>query len=487
LSNPEPLRQEGARAPDTGDDPVHEREKAPAPTTPKAQDSEASKPEEAWLPGGAEGAATPDPQPPAEQDTAAHGTATSEWLAVPTPKPKPKPKQKQKPKQTPSGPTGVGSRTNRGERAEPAGTGAKQDSSRDRRSPKAPDPPSSRGLGLAGAVGQRGRLASGVRKLKTELKAQSAQVADLETELAKTHSRLVEAEGDSERAAERIEQLQAGLASQAENAAEVKEQLAAVENRLAAATAAVEGRAKKREETTRRQLADAVKEIKEMLASEAESVKQQKQDAGAAQRKEAAAVERLAKKLETKLAAHDERTKKREAAESDRTKKLLDAEYEAVERRLNEREETSRRQLANTVGSLTDTVESLMETVNEEVAEALKRIDRSDEGQQRQLAEAMERLTQAEEALEAGAQAQGGPSTPARRKAEAVKLPKGKLDVNSLTFEQFRALGLTATQSSRMIALRDRVGNFSDINQINDVVGLPARTRTMLKRRLEVG
>jgi DNA uptake protein ComE-like DNA-binding protein len=121
------------------------------------------------------------------------------------------------------------------------------------------------------------------------------------------------------------------------------------------------------------------------------------------------------------------------------------------------------------------------------LADTLKRFVISDEGQQRQLAEAMERLTQAEEALEAGAQAQGGRSTPARRNAEAVKLPNGKLDVNSLTFEQFRALGLTATQSSRMIALRDRVGNFSDIDQINDVVGLPARTRTMLKRRLEVG
>jgi DNA uptake protein ComE-like DNA-binding protein len=460
-----------------------EPEKAPAPTTPKAQDSEATKPEEAWLPGGTEGAATPDPQPPAEQDTAAHGTATSEWLAVP--KPKPKPKQKQKPKQKPSGPNGVGSRTNRGERAEPAGTGAKQDSSRDRRSPKVPDPPSSRGLGLAGAVGQRGRLASGVRKLKTELQAQAAQVADLETELANTHSRLLEAEGATdeirkrldaessatpgagERAAERAEQPQVGRASQAEDAA------------------AAEGRAKKREETTRRQLADAVKEIKEQLASHAESVKQQKKDASAAQRKQAAAVERLAKKLETKLAAHDERTKKREAAESDRTKKLLEAEYEAVERRLSEREETTRRQLANTVGSLTDTVESLMETVNAEVAEALKRIDRSDEGQQRQLAEAMERLTQAEEALEAGAQPV--PSKPARKLAEAVELPNGKLDVNSLTFEQFRALGLTATQTSRMIALRDRVGNFSDIDQINDVVGLPARTRTMLKRRLKVG
>jgi DNA uptake protein ComE-like DNA-binding protein len=254
-----------------------------------------------------------------------------------------------------------------------------------------------------------------VRKLRTELRAQTAQVARLETE-------------------------------QAENAAEFKEQLEG----LAAEIAAVERRAKKREETTRRQ--------------------------------QAAAVERLAKKLETKLAAHDERTTKSEVksgrAAPATTKKLLKAEAAAVERRLEEREETTRRQLA-------DTVESLVETVNAEMAKVLERVDRSDEGQQRQLAEAIERLTRAEEALEAGAQPV--PSTSGRKKAEAVKLPKGKLDVNSLTFEQFRALGLTATQSSRMIAMRDRVGKFSDIDQINDVVGLPAKTRTMLKRRLKVG
>jgi DNA uptake protein ComE-like DNA-binding protein len=190
------------------------------------------------------------------------------------------------------------------------------------------------------------------------------------------------------------------------------------------------------------------------------------------------------RKLKTELRAHTAQITHLEtelaenAAELKEELEGLAAETAAVERRAKKREETTRRQLA-------DTVESLMETVNAEMAKTLERIDRSDEGQQRQLAEAMERLTEAEAALEAGAQR--GPSNPARKRAEAVKLPKGKLDVNSLTFEQFRALGLSATQSSRMIAMRDRVGTFSDIDQINDVVGLPPRTRTMLKRRLKIG
>jgi DNA uptake protein ComE-like DNA-binding protein len=66
------------------------------------------------------------------------------------------------------------------------------------------------------------------------------------------------------------------------------------------------------------------------------------------------------------------------------------------------------------------------------------------------------------------------------------KLPKGKLDINALSFEQFRALGLSVTQSARLIALRDVNEGFSDIDELDTVVGFPAELRRDLKRRLVV-
>jgi DNA uptake protein ComE-like DNA-binding protein len=94
------------------------------------------------------------------------------------------------------------------------------------------------------------------------------------------------------------------------------------------------------------------------------------------------------------------------------------------------------------------------------------------------------------ERAEAVAEAQSEP-TPTRKKTkrtrrEPVKLPKGKLDVNALSVEECRALGLSVTQSARLIALRDVNDGFSEIDELDRVVGFPEELRRTLKRRLVV-
>ena len=72
--------------------------------------------------------------------------------------------------------------------------------------------------------------------------------------------------------------------------------------------------------------------------------------------------------------------------------------------------------------------------------------------------------------------------TSGRRKTGAAK--KGAIDVNEATFEELRGLGLSVTQSARMIAYRDVRKGFESLDEINEIPGLPKETRAELRNRL---
>ena len=63
----------------------------------------------------------------------------------------------------------------------------------------------------------------------------------------------------------------------------------------------------------------------------------------------------------------------------------------------------------------------------------------------------------------------------------------GKLDLNEASFEELRELGLSVTQSARLIAYRDVRGGYESLDEIDDVPGLSEKTRDELKDRLKLG
>jgi DNA uptake protein ComE-like DNA-binding protein len=78
---------------------------------------------------------------------------------------------------------------------------------------------------------------------------------------------------------------------------------------------------------------------------------------------------------------------------------------------------------------------------------------------------------------------------PPKRPAKPRK-PKGDLagkpDLNEVTFEELRGLGLSVTQSARMIAYRDVRGGFGSIDELNGIPGLSRETLAKLNDQLSV-
>ena len=62
--------------------------------------------------------------------------------------------------------------------------------------------------------------------------------------------------------------------------------------------------------------------------------------------------------------------------------------------------------------------------------------------------------------------------------AAAARRPRGAtIELNSVTFEQLRAQGLSVTQATRLLAHRERVGRFQSVDELDEVPGLPQELR----------
>jgi DNA uptake protein ComE-like DNA-binding protein len=60
------------------------------------------------------------------------------------------------------------------------------------------------------------------------------------------------------------------------------------------------------------------------------------------------------------------------------------------------------------------------------------------------------------------------------------------LNLNESTFEELRDLGLTVTQSARVIAYRDVRGGFASLEELDEIPGLSKETRSDLRKRLSL-
>jgi DNA uptake protein ComE-like DNA-binding protein len=75
------------------------------------------------------------------------------------------------------------------------------------------------------------------------------------------------------------------------------------------------------------------------------------------------------------------------------------------------------------------------------------------------------------------------PKAPARR---AAKSKNGQLDLNAATFEELRGLGLSVTQSARVIAYRDVRGGYRSLDELDEVPGLSQETRGEIRAQLQL-
>lgn len=63
---------------------------------------------------------------------------------------------------------------------------------------------------------------------------------------------------------------------------------------------------------------------------------------------------------------------------------------------------------------------------------------------------------------------------------------KRKVDLNEATFEELRAIGLSVTQSSRVIAYRDVRGGYESFDEFEGIPGLSSETLSALRARAQL-
>jgi DNA uptake protein ComE-like DNA-binding protein len=57
----------------------------------------------------------------------------------------------------------------------------------------------------------------------------------------------------------------------------------------------------------------------------------------------------------------------------------------------------------------------------------------------------------------------------------------GRVDLNSASFEQLRAIGLSVTQAARLIGQREQHGGFASADDVDGIVGIPRDVKQTLK------
>ena len=61
------------------------------------------------------------------------------------------------------------------------------------------------------------------------------------------------------------------------------------------------------------------------------------------------------------------------------------------------------------------------------------------------------------------------------------------VNVNTASYEELRSLGLSVTQTGRMLAFRERTGGFGSLEELEAIPGLPNELIGDLRHRLTLG
>ncbi len=94
------------------------------------------------------------------------------------------------------------------------------------------------------------------------------------------------------------------------------------------------------------------------------------------------------------------------------------------------------------------------------------------------------KLAKSQEAAEAAKEASSKRRGTGGKKARRPGGKDGAVDLNEASFEELRGLGLSVTQSARVIAYRDVRSGFESLEELDEIPGLSKQTRMDLRNRL---
>jgi hypothetical protein len=80
----------------------------------------------------------------------------------------------------------------------------------------------------------------------------------------------------------------------------------------------------------------------------------------------------------------------------------------------------------------------------------------------------------------------GSPTKRTRSRNGGTRKKSTKLDLNRATFDQLRGLGLSITQTSRLISRRETDGGFASVDDLQEIPGLARATVTKLRSQVRV-
>ena len=181
----------------------------------------------------------------------------------------------------------------------------------------------------------------------------------------------------------------------------------------------------------------------------ARTVQEQEAEFAAALREREEALRERETELKQQLRARYEKRKADLCKDLDGRRAELEDQLAALEMRLDVREDELREQAGRREAKLEDRIRELQE----------------------QLADAKLGTHEA-----AGSKKQ-------RRRGDSKN---GAPDVNEVSFEQLRELGLSVTQSARVIAYRETRGRFDSLDELDEIPGLPKDARGTLKGVLSI-
>ncbi len=75
---------------------------------------------------------------------------------------------------------------------------------------------------------------------------------------------------------------------------------------------------------------------------------------------------------------------------------------------------------------------------------------------------------------------------PVKGEAEQPSETTAKLNINKVSFEQLREIGLSVTEAARLLASRDARGAFKSLDELNDLQGFAKELVATLRRRLSL-
>jgi DNA uptake protein ComE-like DNA-binding protein len=203
------------------------------------------------------------------------------------------------------------------------------------------------------------------------------------------------------------------------------------------------------------------------------------------QRARAGASEQARRESDTRLlaieASFEDAVQRVEAAEASVAAQAVEAS-----RRLSERERELRSESEAAVKRATDKARAEVEA---RVSIQLEHLRNELEVEARSLAAAWLRgqvasiRRDAERAAEERLPVHPG-AEPAKEPLPESPAPGDLIDLNAASFEQLRRLGMSVTQSTRVIAYRDRAGGFGDVDDLDSVPGFTQELLIELKAGL---